>query len=250
MPQLPQPGAPATTARDLLYDALIEIGAIAQSQAIPDNIGQWGLRKLNRLMDLWAARKLFVYDQAFTLYTLTANLNPHTIGPSGTFVVTQRPVKILSAAVVLGSGSSAVDVPLALWNDDEWAENRVKALTSTQPVGLFYGPSWPNGTLNLWPVPTVANGLRLETWTTLSQFATLDTPLSLPPGYWDAIVKSLAIDLCPGFERSAKPELIKGAMDARAAIQSNNSESPLLTTAQVSMPTPGKRSDFNYRTGM
>jgi hypothetical protein len=124
-----------------------------------------------------------------------------------------------------------------------------KPLTSTQPIAVYYAAGWPLGSLYFWPIPTTAWGVRLETWSTMTQFADLSIVFTLPPGYWDAVVKALAIDLCPGLNRPATPELGKGAMDAKAAIQSLNSTAPKLATAQAGM-SDSRRGDFNYRTGM
>jgi hypothetical protein len=182
MPVLNPNTTEGQTALGIIADALIEIGAIAQGDGIPDGMGQWALRKLNRMMDQWAARRLFIYDQSFTAYTLTPNLNPHTIGPNGTFNVAQRPTRIVSAAVILNNVSVAIDVPIPVLDDDQWAEVKAKPLTSTQPIAVYYAAGWPLGSLYFWPIPTTAYGIRLETWSTLTQFADLSHRLHAAAG--------------------------------------------------------------------
>jgi hypothetical protein len=69
-----------TTTADLLTNALMEMGAYAQSE-VP-NIGDtnFALSKLNRMLDAWNASKLFIYAVNFQQYTMIANKNPQTIG--------------------------------------------------------------------------------------------------------------------------------------------------------------------------
>ena len=207
------------------------------------------LGKLNRLLDRWNTQRLYTYNVNFTNYTLTPNLAPHTIGPTGTFVVAVRPVELDAAALILNNVTPNVTMPLTLRDDYWWANQRVKTLTTSVPTDLYYSPDFPNGSLNLWPIPTTAYGLELETRTILASVVITDT-INLPQGYEDAITLSLAEDICTIFARQPNPLLISSAMRARAAIKATNSFSPRISTVDAGMPkSGGTRSDFNYLTG-
>lgn len=259
MPILP-PSGPAPlryTVEDLITDALIEIGAVAPGETPAPEEGQWAFRKANYLLDVWAAQKKYVYSTAFQLFTLTPGLDPHTIGPqTATFQATQRPVRIESASFLFQGSPTQSEQPINLRDEQWWAANRVKNLTSSVVTDLFYSADWPNGTLNFWPVPTTGNQVRLELWMLLSQFASITDPIgggdvwSLPPAYRTALMLTLAETLLPGSDRAAHPMLVASAQAARVAVFGNNSAAPRIQTRDFGMPKAGKpRADFNWEDG-
>jgi len=69
------------TALDIVTDALMELNVVAQGETAQPGDASFGLRKLNRLLDNWAARKVYIYNVTFPTFTLVAGLSPHTIGP-------------------------------------------------------------------------------------------------------------------------------------------------------------------------
>ncbi|MCC6417225.1 MAG: hypothetical protein IT429_03135, partial [Gemmataceae bacterium] len=116
---------------------------------------------------------------------------------------------------------------------------------------LYYDPTWPNGAIYLWPVPTQAYGLDLRTRVLLDA-VTLSSTFSLPPGYQDAITLTLAESLASAYVRPIAASLAQAALAARARIQANNDVTPTLQTQDSGMPGygSGMDSNFNYRTGM
>jgi len=237
-------------ALDLITAAMQEIGALAGGETPSSDDQAWVLQKLQRLIDRYNAREAMVYNVNFSLFTLQANHSPHTIGPGQDFDVNQRPVKIISAAVVLTQDPSNVDVPLNIRDEQWWADQRVKNLTSTYPTDLYYSPDWPNGQCLFWPIPTQANGMRLQMATILGQITDYAQTFSMPPAYWDAIVYPLAVSLCPSFERTASQDLLRLESKAIKAIQTNNIASPRGSSADAGMPGLDRRGDWNYYSGM
>lgn len=214
-------------------------------------MAQFVLEKLNRLIDNWNAERALVYDIGFASYTLTPNHQPHLIGPglvAPDFAVTQRPVTVDGANLVLTTVTPNIRQPLDLVDDDWWRTNRVQGLTSPMPTALYYSPAWPNGELFLWPVPTTAYQLELQTRTVLATVA-LATPINLPPGYQDAITLTLAEDIASAFGQVISPKLEQNALRARARIMAVNDGTPRLQTRDAGMP--GRRGGgYNYRTGL
>jgi hypothetical protein len=259
----PAPLAPPLgyTVLDILTDALIEVGMLAPGEMPDGETAQWAFRKINLLLDTWAARKNFVYANTFLTYTLVPNLSPHLIGPdpvTATFTATQRPVKIVRATIILNNVTPNVEVPLTLRDEQWWMEDvTVKDLRSSQPTDLFYSPSYPNGSLYYWPVPATAYGTRLECWVLLGQFASIQDPIggqnaaqSLPPGYRNALMLTLAETLLSGGEREANPMLTQAAAQARLAIFGNNTPSPRMETRDSGLPGADqtlRQSNFNYK---
>ena len=246
------------SALDIITDAIIETGALAPGEVPSADEAQWGFRQLNYLLDHWAARRNFVYANTFASYTLVPNLSPHTIGPSGTFVVPQRPVKVVAATIILNNVNPNVEVPLTL-RDSEWwmTEVTIKDLKTSQPTDLFYNPDFPNGSLYYWPVPDTAYGTRLELWNVFSQFQTINDAIggpggttTLAPGYRNALEKSLAEVLLSSYKLPPNPLLLAQAAQARLTVFGNNSKPPRMATRDSGLPGPDNdltQSNFNYK---
>ena len=78
------------TALDLITGALQEVNAIAQGEAPSNGDAALAMGKLNSLLDSWAARKVYLYNFSFPVFTLVAGLLPHTIGPMAQLTQSSR----------------------------------------------------------------------------------------------------------------------------------------------------------------
>ena len=241
------------TARDLITDALIEAGVLSQGETPSTSDADFCLRKLNRMFDRWSALDVMAFNVTFSEFTLTPNHSPHTIGPTGDFVVDQRPVRLESAQFQLSpdSGSNpAVWTYISVEDDDWWAANTIPSLTSAVVTNVYYSPEWPNGKLYFWPVCTGSNVVRLELWGLLGTFPSLNTTFSYPPGYWDTVINNLAVEIGPAFNAPVNPILMENAKKGLRAITGNNSQSPRVATKDFGMPSAGTgEPDFNFLTG-
>jgi hypothetical protein len=231
----------------------MELGVMAAEDKLTQQDGAWGLEKLQRAIDQHNARREMIFSISFQQFTLpVSQLTPVTIGPNGQFNVPTRPVKVESATFVLNAGSSnPVDSPIKIKDHGWWAANPVKTLLSAITTHLYYDPASPLGNLNFWPICTVANPVRLELWNSIQQAINLQTVLSLPQGYWEALVTDLAVKLAPSYNRSVSPELKESWTRAMGVIQDNNYVPPRIET-DAGMPNSrkGGRPDFNFLTGL
>lgn len=235
------------TYRDIIRDALTEIGVLAQGDALPDGDAVFARGKLRRLLDAWNAEQLAVYCQTFATFTLEPGLSPHTIGPaadSPTWTVTQRPVSIAGLSLVLEGG---IYTPITLRDAQWWQAQTLPGMETSIPTDCYYEPAWPLGRLYFWPVPTVAYDVEIQTRVLLSE-VDFDTEFSLPPGYQSALTDTLAEQLCASFGRPGNADLSQRAAKARAIVWRNNGVTPRLQTQDCGMPSrAGGR--FNYRNG-
>ncbi|HSV92932.1 MAG TPA: hypothetical protein VLH81_07640 [Desulfobacterales bacterium] len=236
----------AITAADIVTMALRDLGVIGPVDPPSAEDAAFGLQKLNILIDNMNAKREAIYASDLTLYTLTPALTPHTIGPAGTFVVTQRPVS-LEAANWLDTSTPAVRAPITLRNEAWWLRVPVRGMTSEFVTDVFYEPTWPNGELNFWPVPTVAYQVELLTRSVLASMS-LTTAFSMPPGYQDAITLTLEEMLIPAFKVAGPQGLRSDAARARARIGSNNITVPEITTRQAGMPGGRGGTKLDWRT--
>lgn len=251
---MPAANSITVKALDIITAALKEIGVQSPGEAVALDDAADVLQKLQRLIDTFNAREPLIYNVNFQTFTIIPNTQPITIGPGQQFDVNQRPVEIYTASVILNNTQpTQVEIRLNIRDQQWWAAQIVKNLTSTYPTDLYFSPDWPNGGIYLWPIPTQANALLLQMRTVLAEIPTngYNTNFSLPPGYWDAIVYSLAESICPMFERPCTPDLLRLKNAAIKAILSNNIASPRGKTADAGMPGLQQRGgDFNYISGL
>ena len=237
--------------RDLLYIAFREARVLKRPQGLnSDSELMDGMIFLNQQIDYWSARGCYSWTTTFQEFTLTPNHQPTLIGPGLSppdFAVNQRPVKIVSANVIL-PGNPTTDIPIMIRDNAWWAAKSTKNQTSTFPTDLYYEPDVPNGQLWFWPIAMSGYGVRLETQVQLQQFAALTDPFIAPPAYQAAITLTLAEELVDLWGTEMPVNLPRRAMKARDALQSNNNLPPRIDSADWGTYSRA-RADFNYMTG-
>lgn len=239
------------TVADLLRDALLEIAVYDPVEDVSPQIQALALLRLNSILDLWNAKREATYTVTYPTFTTTDALSPHTIGPSGATwtVSTQRPMEILAANRILSSGTSLARIPLNIRDQQWWINQPTPNIEDGIPTDLYYSPSWPNGSVYLWPVPNAAFTMELQVRTILGQLATADD-FSLPPGYQRALTLTLAEDLTSPLSVPLSVSLVQKGRDARSAIFGANDGPVRIVTRDAGMPSAGTRSGgFNWRTG-
>jgi hypothetical protein len=244
---------------DIVTNALIEIGAVAPGENPDPSEAQFALTRLNKIVDSWNTKRVYIYANQLLDFIITPGLQPHTIGPTPTgnpqppaptFVIKgSRPVRISNANIILNNVFPAVRNPLKIRDSDWWAGQRLQGITTTLPTDLYYSADWPNGSLFLWPVPSFAYGLELELETILQGFNALGDTFTAPPGYPLALELTLAELLCPSFERQPSPVLISAASEARRAIAGLNAQAPRIALDEFKSSSGRPAPSFNYRTG-
>lgn len=209
-------------ASDIIAAALREIGILAAGETPSADDATDGLVSLNRLLDQFAAERLQIFTTTRTTWTIAASDGSYTIGSTGDVVVS-RPVFIDHVNFLDTSTDPDSEYPLSRLTEDAYAGIVAKALTSTYPDSYYYNPTYPLGALTLFPTPTSATltGV-LYAPAAVAQFAALTTSVSLPPGYERMLVKNLAVDMLPSYERQPDPLLVTQAREATAVVKRAN----------------------------
>lgn len=215
-----------STAQDVIEAAMRDIGALASGEDPSSDETADVLEALNNLIDSWNTDGLTLYAEADVSHTLVANDGSYTIAASGADITATRPVRILRAYV----RDSNIDYPLEIISKEAYDLIPDKTTTSTNPEYLYYEPSYANGTIKLWPVPTDTNSLVMTVQTQLSSFATAATSFAMPPGYQRALQKNLGIEIAPMFEKEPSAALVKAARDSLAMIKRLNHKTPRMET--------------------
>lgn len=228
---------------ELLTDALRELNILDAEQEAQAADADLALRTLNRMFDAWNADGHAAYVVQNADFTLTPSLNPHTIGPSGTLSAA-RPVAIEQAVIVSGSIVYPVTLRDLVW----WNRLTDPTLTGEIPTDLNYRATATNGSIYLWPVPSAANTLRLALRTSFAE-VTADTVFTLPAGYQDAVMLTLAERLARPFGAQVSADLKMDAAAARARAFQLNDRPVRISTVDAGMPSHGG-GRYDYRTGM
>lgn len=208
-----------------LKAAMRKTGAVASGETPTTDEQTDGLAIANQLLDSWNAERPLMYDVKRTTHTLIASTNPHTIGTGGNFD-TDRPVKIEDAGIIQSGETTESPIYVAK-TMAEYAAILDKASTGT-PDFLYYEPAFALGKIHLYPVPDAADTLVLYRWTPLASIASVNTTVSLPPGYEEAFDLNLAVRLALDGMGTASSFLIQQAKESLARIKPVNMEVPIL----------------------
>lgn len=242
-------GLGSTLVSQIIKDAVIEIGVGRAADTFEPGLMDWGLGKMRRILDRWNATPGAKYAQVFTSYTPTIAHNPHTLGPSSAdWSVTQRPAKILGANLVLNTVSPAVRVPINVRDEYWWLNTAVQGLSSSMVTDLYYDPRWPNGNVNLYPIPTATYPIELLTDLLFDVVALTDV-IWFPFAYRDALTLTLAEAMAPGLGQSVSKSLHDQATDARVTAFGQNTRSRNIRTRDAGMPGGRRGGSYLYRTG-
>lgn len=209
-----------TTVRDILQDSLIEIGVLDPREAISGEDAARCFRVLNRMLSAWQTEDLMVYTVDRTAFNLVAGQQSYTIGVGGNFNTTYavRPGQIDMASVIV----SGVEIPIQVMNDEQWRDVTLKSVSSTFPLQMWSNGDYPLNTLYFWPIPAAVNSVVLYLWGQTVEFASVDTTVSMPQGYEEALVMNLAIRLASGYGTQPSPATVELARASKARIKRMN----------------------------
>jgi len=210
------------TVRDVITSSLVELGVFAAGETIAAADADLGLIALNRLMDSWAAERLQIFQVVRTTWTITSGTQTYAVG-TGAVVNVARPVYIDHINFQDTTPSPDQEYQLEPLTEDAWASIGQKSITSTFPTNWYYTPTYTTGTIYLWPIPTstTLQGV-LYAPQAVAQFASLNTAVSLPPGYERMIVKNLAVEFAPSYERQVDQQLFRQALEAKETVKRVN----------------------------
>ena len=187
------------------------------------------LYALNSMLGSWANESLLIYADQLDSITLIPGVSTYTIGPSGG-TITVRPMSISNSSYIRASG---IDYPLAIISLDQYNNISSKSEQSEIPEYLWYQDTFPNSTVTLYPVPSVANVLNLWSKKQITGFSTLTEEVSLPPGYQEALEYNLADALAIETESQLTPAASKKAVMLKKMLKRTN-----LTVPTMALPYP------------
>lgn len=204
------------------------IGVVAAGETSPVSDSTNALEALNAMLDTWRTDKLMVYALKDISITLINGTATYTIGASGAGTTDTAPIRIESAFVRDGT----VDYGLKPITDAQYQAKSEKTITSDIPAEYLLTNTYPNSTVTLYPVPTVANTLKIRVWTPLTSVALTDT-YAFPPGYEEAIVFNLCMRIYPEYPSiQVNPAVAEIARTSLASVKRLNAK-PFIAITQL-----------------
>lgn len=203
------------TATDLVQDAMFAAQVLGQDQTPASGDSQLVLRRLNRMLDSWSNEKQMIFANSTESFTMTDG----TASYSTTVLTNGRPVSINGMYVKL----SDINYPVDMIDQLRWNAISYR-LTSSIPNQCFYDATYPNGTMNFYPVPYAAFTCYVDCQRVLASPLVMSTNLTLPPGYEAAIVAGLAVDIWPSFKgkQPIPNDLKEDKRQTRSVLKRNN----------------------------
>jgi hypothetical protein len=210
------------TATSIITDALKEIGVVADGETPSSSESSDGLRALNRLMALWSNDQSFAWVANTVSKPLTGQ-SSYTIGPTGDVVAT-RPISIETATVV----RDGITYPVQVVDNQKWDSISYKAANGANTSIIYYAAEVPNGIVNVWPIATGCT-LNVRVINLVTSFPDLGTDVTLPPGYEEAFIKNLAVNLAPSYKAQVDPLTLKAAQISMRSITRTNNVIPTMS---------------------
>lgn len=235
---------------DLVLYRALRLGQITrgpQRKASPEQL-QDALGAYNDLIGSLNIQPEAIFSADSAQYQLSGNKQIYTIGPAGSDFVAPVPLKIEKANVVL---LPATFVPMEIADANQWSSLSVRNVKGNFPHYVYCDYDAPAAHLYFWPIPTQACTIELWTWQALATAATIDTLLSVPPGYQEMLVYQTAMRLSDQFGTELRPNVVQMAGRLLGRVKAHNSPSKPIGSvdAGTSEFPSGSGGGFNYLTG-
>ena len=208
------------TATALITSSLRTINAIASGETPTSEELTDALAQLNDLLENWSTQMQAVYMSQMEAFATVGGQAAYTIGPAGNWNTT-RPVYIDGNAICTFQG---VDFPVEQIGQGQYNEIGLKTLQQPIVEQFLYQNSAPLGMIFLYPTPSQAVTISLNTQRVLSSVPTIATTLTLPPGYLLAIRYNLAVLLAPDYRKAVTDEVKSIAASSFGAIKRANTQ--------------------------
>lgn len=212
-----------STVRDVCRGALEDLAVTAPGESIATADMDIALERLNALIDQWQAERYNIYRVTRTEFAITANDAVYTIGTGGDITAVERPVYIDQINFEDTSTSPDIELPMSPLTEAAYAAIVMKDQTSPYPSGFYYNPTFPTGTITLWPVPT-STTLRLVIYApqAIPRYSAISDSFSLPPGFERFCRSSLALDLATPFEKEPSATLVRAYAESKQIVKRSN----------------------------
>jgi hypothetical protein len=212
------------TVRDIITEALIDLGVLAEDETPSAAQAAGALKKFNGMLELMGLDAQLVYGMDRHVLPLVSNQEFYTIGTGGNLNI-PRPNEINHVAIIDNSVPLAqqAEYPVFMYNDQEWAEEVVKGMTAQWPAyGIYF--DWQYPFIKAYTNPIANSSQYSMIIYTKGMFAqmTIDQTLACPQGYRSYIVSELAITLSGSYSVEVPASVMRENEKAQALISVKN----------------------------
>jgi hypothetical protein len=193
------------TGTTLCTDALRNIGVLRTGQTANPSAIQDVWRQANMMIKQWSIQRWTVKVVERRVNPVVNGVDTYTIGPTGDWVTDLRPTTIDYCTMIQTASTTATETPIIMATEQQWAQRVYqKALPTSPPALIYIRYTLPNLTAQVWPVPTATGGvlysIGIYYGAQLAEFpADLSLDIALQPGFEQALVKCLAVQIWPMF---------------------------------------------------
>jgi len=208
------------TASDLVIAAIQRLTG-DNSLPSPDDTAM-ALSRLNDLIDQWSIEGLMITTLSRVTWTITG-ASSYTVGLTGTIVI-DRPsnAEDLVFALLDNSQSPPLEIGRDNYTEAQYQAIPQKTLTATWPLGFYYNPTTPLGTLTPWPVPTGSSLQGVMYAANPAGELALTDVLTLASGSRRLYRDRLAMELAADFNLPIPAAIAQAAADATAVFKRSN----------------------------
>ena len=200
------------TALNIITRAMQKAGILFKQETPDADEAMDALSELNDMLAQWSNDSMLIVERVRESFPSTG-VASYTMGSGGDFD-TARPISIVSMFARIGS----TDYPIAPITDDNYSLIQTKS-TLGVPDFFNYTNGYPLGTINLYPVSSVAYEIHIYSDKQIGDIASLTTNINFPPGWKSAIIYNLGVRLCSEFGQPVSGELFEMAKQSKAAIR-------------------------------
>lgn len=234
------------TVADLINSTLRLIGVLASGEVPTANEQNDVFLSLNDMIESFSTENLIIPAKIREVFNITASKETYTMGPGGDFDTT-RPQLIENALIVPTGTNPELELPMTIFNVDQYADILVKTIQSSIPLYLYNDNANPLCNISLWPVPSVSTQIVLYSWKPLASFATVNDVVVLPPGYKRMLRYNLAVEIAPEFGKTNLDEKVLAiALQSLGNVKRMNQRPQLLGLDAALL---NKGTAFNWITG-
>ncbi len=239
--------APPETGLSVVTDALLMAGILGQGMTPTASDLNFALRRLNGLISQWNEKRWMVFRLAELGFTSDGRITPYTVGPTGDYMVTQRPSRIEFAFLrqLVQNQGLPVDTPLTVWQAREQYDlATLKRNFVSYPAGVYLDTTIPNGNLFVYPWPTAS---LYQIFIAMKDVLPIIEPTTLmstmPAMYLECMKTNLGKMLRQAYGKGTKPD---PELNAQAKNAINTVKNANLQVPELRMPIGvGQRGNYN-----
>lgn len=217
---------------NIVTSAARMVGIISPREPVNADDMQDLIQSYNMMIDAWGASSITARASTEEQFNLQAGKRQYLWGTGAPDFNSPRPIRITAAGVIFPSTP-----PNFVYNIDiNTSETQYFTFTDREspsgalPTNLIYDPTFPYGTINIYPVPDQAYTLIIRSLKPMVESADQNTIIGLEATYFEAIKFNLAIRYAIEYGKPITDDLRKLARDSKRDLMKLCSKRTYLTT--------------------